>query len=107
VFKVHFLISTEITFTLVSGGHNRGIVSPPTEGKHVPHFRIATTAASEPRPDPELWAASACYHEGSWWPFWFEWLGVRSGAKVAPPPLGAPDAGLARLEPAPGEYVRH
>ena len=107
VFKIHFLTDTEITFALVSGGHNRGIVSPPVQGKFVPHFRLAKKAASDPRPDPETWAASASYHEGSWWPAWFEWLGARSGPKVPPPPLGAPEAGLAPLARAPGEYVRH
>ena len=106
VFKIHHLTDTEITFALVSGGHNRGIVAPPGRGKFVPHFRIATTAASDLRPDPETWAAAASHRDGSWWPEWFDWLAVRSSGLAAPPPLGAPDKGLAPLCPAPGDYVR-
>ena len=53
VFKIHYLTDTDITAALVSGGHNRGIVAPPGQGKSRLHFRIATTAASDPRPDPE------------------------------------------------------
>lgn len=106
VFKIHHLTDTEITFALVSGGHNRGIVAPPGQGQFVPHFRIATTAASDLRPDPETWAAAALPRDGSWWPAWSDWLAARSDGLVAPPPLGAQDKGLAPLCAAPGEYVR-
>jgi len=54
VFKIHFLTDTDVTFALVNGGHNRGIVAPPGEGER--YFRIATTSAKDPRPDPEGWA---------------------------------------------------
>ena len=103
VFKIHFLTDTEVTFALVNGGHNRGIVAPPGEGGR--HFRIATTAADARRPDPETWAASADYREQSWWPAWFAWLDDRSSGRVAPPGLGAASAGLEPLGPAPGDYV--
>ena len=106
VFKIHYLTDTDVTCALVSGGHNRGIVAPPGQGKSRLHFRIATTAASDPRPDLETWSAAASYRDGSWWPAWFDWLADRSTALVAPPPLGAPDKGLAPLCDAPGEYVR-
>jgi len=106
VFKIHYLTDTDITAALVSGGHNRGIVAPPGQGKSRLHFRIATTAASDPRPDPESWAAAASYRDGSWWPAWFDWLADHSTGLVAPPPLGATDRGLAPLCDAPGEYVR-
>ena len=104
VFKIHFLTDTEITFALVNGGHNRGIVAPPGEGGR--HFRIATTAAQARRPDPETCAASADYREQSWWPDWFAWLDSRSSGRVAPPGLGAASAGLEPLGPAPGDYVQ-
>jgi len=106
VFKIHYLTDTDITAALVSGGHNRGIVAPPGQGKSSLHFRIAKTAASDPRPDPESWAAAASYRDGSWWPAWFDWLADHSTGLVAPPPLGATDRGLAPLCDAPGEYVR-
>jgi polyhydroxyalkanoate synthase len=43
--------------------------------------------------------------EGSWWPAWAEWLAAHSGEPVDPPGMGAPDAGLPPLCPAPGTYV--
>ena len=106
VFKIHYLTDTDITFARVSGGHNRGIVAPPGQGKFVPHFLIRTTAASDPRPDPETWPAFASQQKGSWWPAWFDWLADHSTGLVAPPLLGAPEKGLAPLCNAPGEYVR-
>jgi polyhydroxyalkanoate synthase len=57
VFKIHHLTDTEITFVLVNGGHNRGVVAPPGQGDR--HFRIATTASKDSRPDPDAWAAAA------------------------------------------------
>ncbi len=104
VFQIHFLTDTEITFALVNGGHNRGVVAPPGEGGR--HFRIATTAAHARRPDPETWAAAAEYREQSWWPAWFAWLDGHSSGRVAPPGLGAASAGLEPLGPAPGDYVQ-
>jgi poly[(R)-3-hydroxyalkanoate] polymerase subunit PhaC len=106
VFKIHYLTDTDVTFALVSGGHNRGIVAPPDHGKFVPHLRIATTAASDPRPDPDAWPAAASYRDGSWWPAWSDWLAARSSGIGAPPPLGDPERGLTPLCSAPGEYVR-
>ena len=104
VFKIYFLTDTNVTFALVNGGHNRGIVAPPGDVER--HFRIATTSAKDPRPDPEAWAAAADTREGSWWPAWFEWLAGHSSRLVAPPELGAASAGLPPLGPAPGEYVK-
>jgi polyhydroxyalkanoate synthase subunit PhaC len=104
VFKIHFLTDTEITFVLVNGGHNRGVVAPPGQGDR--HFRISTTASKDPRPDPDAWAAAARYREQSWWPAWFDWLHARSSRDVAPPRLGLASAGLTTFAPAPGDYVR-
>ena len=40
VFKIHYLTDTDITCALVSGGHNRGIVAPPGQGKSVSTFGL-------------------------------------------------------------------
>ena len=103
VFKIHHLAGAEITFVLVNGGHNRGVVAPPGEGDR--HFRIATTTSKDPRPSPDVWAAAADYRQESWWPAWFDWLDAHSSRDVAPPPLGLAGAGLAPVAPAPGGYV--
>lgn len=103
VFKIHYLAGAEITFVLVNGGHNRGVVAPPSQGDR--HFRIATTASKDPRPDPDAWVAAADAREQSWWPAWFDWLHARSSRDVSPPPLGLASAGLMPLAPAPGDCV--
>jgi polyhydroxyalkanoate synthase subunit PhaC len=104
VFKIHYLSDTDITFALVNAGHNRGVVAAPGEADR--HFRIATTAQHDARPDPDAWALAADYRRGSWWLAWFDWLGSHSSRLVAPPPLGLAAAGFTPLAPAPGEYVR-
>lgn len=103
VYKIRLLTDTELTFVLAAAGHNRGIVSPPGEPRR--HFHIRTMPDDEPYIPPDQWPAMAERREGSWWPAWAEWLAARSGAPVPPPAMGAPDAGLPPLCPAPGTYV--
>ncbi|WP_341988829.1 alpha/beta fold hydrolase [Azorhizobium sp. AG788] len=104
VYKLHFLADTEVTFVLTSGGHNAGIVSEPGHAHR--HFRIRRKAASDAYISPDEWVAGAQAEAGSWWPEWSAWLAARSSPqRVAPPQMGAPAAGYAPLEPAPGTYV--
>ncbi|CAN7233738.1 alpha/beta fold hydrolase [Bosea sp. LjRoot9] len=102
VFKLHNLTESEVTFALTNGGHNQGIVSPP--GRADRHVRIATAKPRERHLDPDRWLQSAAYHEGSWWPHWFEWLEQHSGARTRPP---ARDdrSGSHALGAAPGPFV--
>ncbi|HEY3538619.1 MAG TPA: alpha/beta fold hydrolase [Trinickia sp.] len=104
VYKIHHLCDADITFVLTSGGHNAGIVSEPNHPHR--HYRIETTAATGLSVGPDEWMALADRHEGSWWPEWSEWLGMRSSAKRLPPPacgsLGVEDHATAD---APGTYV--
>lgn len=97
VFKIHEFADAETTFALTNGGHNQGVVCPP--GTPHRHYRLGLTRQGDPRPDPQAWLDSHKPREGSWWPAWFEWLQARSGAPIAPPPLGP------ALEAAPGAYV--
>jgi len=104
VYKLHYLLDTDLTFVLTSGGHNAGIVSEPGH----PHrrFHVAETRAADPRGSAEEWAASALLREGSWWTAWTEWLARLSAAERVPPPtMGAKDMGYPALEDAPGSYV--
>jgi polyhydroxyalkanoate synthase len=103
VYKYHLLAETDITFALVSGGHNVGIVSPP--GPLHRHYRIATSHQNEPYRDPDEWMAAIAPVDGSWWTAWTAWLGNHSGEFAGPPPLGAPASGYAVLADAPGSYV--
>jgi Poly(3-hydroxyalkanoate) synthetase len=104
VFNIHHLAhADEVTFLLTSGGHNAGIVSEPGH----PHrsYQLATSKLSDRHIDPDAWLAQTPTREGSWWPAWQAWLHERSSEQVAPPPLGAREAGYAPLCDAPGTYV--
>ncbi len=104
VYKLHYLVDTDLTFVLTSGGHNAGIVSEPGH----PHrrFRIAEKRADDPCLSAEEWAASAVSQEGSWWTSWADWLARFSAPeRVAPPAMGTPGSGYPTLEDAPGVYV--
>jgi len=103
VHKVHFLFDSEVTFVLTKGGHNAGVVSEP--GHPGRHYRVRCTPADAPYESPEAWLETAEFREGSWWPEWASWLARRSGARTAPPRMGAPDLGYRPLCPAPGQYV--
>ncbi|MGE0022411.1 MAG: PHA/PHB synthase family protein [Hyphomicrobium sp.] len=104
VFKIHLLTDTEVTFLLTSGGHNAGIVSEP--GHNGRSYQVATKSADERYADPDTWTGRVPTRAGSWWPELAQWLAARSGAPVAPPPMGAAASGYAPLADAPGSYVR-
>jgi polyhydroxyalkanoate synthase subunit PhaC len=112
VYKIHLLTEGEVTFVLSSGGHNVGVVNPPSSNKKTVEwkpqisFRVGTRLAGAGYTDPEAWQAQARQHSGSWWPTWQQWLAERSGKPIRPTPIGG--LGLSRLaviEPAPGKYV--
>lgn len=103
VHKITMHAATDVTFLLGSGGHNAGIVSEPGHPRR--SYQVATKRAGDKSVDAETWQATVPVKDGSWWPEWQGWLAGQSGAKVAPPSLGAPEAGYAPLIDAPGSYV--
>jgi polyhydroxyalkanoate synthase len=103
-YKVHLLTDTEVTFLLTTGGHNAGIVSEP--GSNNRSYRVRSKAHDEQYTDPDTWLAQTQPKTGSWWGEWFAWLAARSGARVPPPAMGAPEFGYPPLAPAPGAYVK-
>jgi polyhydroxyalkanoate synthase len=104
VYKLHLFTDSELTFVLTNGGHNAGIVSEP--GHRGRRYHIATRRRGDRYVDAETWLSMAAPEEGSWWPAWADWLEKRSSeARVAPPPIGAPERGLVPLAPAPGTYA--
>jgi polyhydroxyalkanoate synthase subunit PhaC len=102
-YKINYQTDTEVTYLLTSGGHNAGIVSEPGHARR--SFQVMTREHGDHYRDPETFLAQAPRKDGSWWPEWVEWLDARSGAAVAPPPVGAPLAGCMPLGDAPGTYV--
>lgn len=103
VYKIHALADTDVTFVLTSGGHNAGIVSEP--GHPHRHYRIATRRHDDVRISPDEWLEQARSCEGSWWESWAAWLDGHSSGRIAPPAMGAAEAGLAPVADAPGTYV--
>ncbi|WP_083392659.1 PHA/PHB synthase family protein [Rhodobacter xanthinilyticus] len=107
VFKLTYLMHSPVTFALVSGGHNTGIVAPP--GSPRAKYKMMAHEQGRAHPGPKEWAASVPKVTGSWWQPWAEWLrgtGVAAGgAEIAPPAMGNVEAGFAPLEAAPGSYV--
>ena len=103
VYKIHLLSDSDVTFLLTSGGHNAGIVSEPGHPRR--SYRLSSRSASAHYLDPENWYARTASVDGSWWPEWCAWLTRHCSEAVAPPALGAADAGLTPLCDAPGAYV--
>ncbi len=87
VFKFRLFSDAELTFALASGGHNTGVVAPPSSPAH---HRILTTLEHAPYIDPDRWLKLAEPRSGSWWPSWRDWLIERSGNPVPARPLGGP-----------------
>ena len=99
VYKLHHLCNAEITFVLTSGGHNAGIISEPGHAHR--SYQMNIRPAHSAWIEPTQWAQQTPVQEGSWWPAWHQWLGVRSGRKVPVRSLPAEAA----ICDAPGSYV--
>ena len=105
VYKVSLFTDTDVTFALASGGHNVGIVNPPSQGRG--SFQLMTRSSTDRYVEPDNWVAAAPHYEGSWWPAWEEWIrAAGSKDEVDPPHMGAIEQGLPPLCDAPGVYVR-
>lgn len=103
-YKLHTLSPAEITFALTNGGHNAGIISQPGHPRR--QYQVKTRPFGAKAITPDEWVAQAPMQSGSWWPEWLRWLQARSGTKVNPPSMGAPDNGYAVIADAPGNYVK-
>jgi len=101
VYKIHYQVDAEVTFLLTSGGHNAGVVAPPSEQGH--SYQVGTKPEHTPYLGPDEWLNGTPKVEGSWWREWANWLAARSGAPGEPPPIGV--AKNQGLPDAPGDYV--
>ncbi|WP_329059977.1 alpha/beta fold hydrolase [Amycolatopsis sp. NBC_01480] len=89
----------KVEFVLSSSGHIQSILNPPGNPKSS-YYTNSDNAESA-----QEWKAGATKVAASWWPRWMEWLGERSGEKVAAPSaVGSVEH--APLEASPGSYVR-
>lgn len=103
VYKTELYKSGETTFILTGGGHNSSVVSPP--GKVGAYYWKSVSPAGGDYVDPDTWLAASPRQEGSWWPFWRDWLVQRSGKKVPARLPRKRKAGDEPLGEAPGVYV--
>jgi polyhydroxyalkanoate synthase len=102
VYKLHLLTHAELTFCLTTGGHNVGVVNPPSPESRR-KYRMETRPKGGDYTDPETFEQTAKEYAGSWWTAWEGWLSARSPGKVAPP---KPGGGVVKpLGDAPGKYV--
>ncbi|QQO24685.1 polyhydroxyalkanoic acid synthase [Bradyrhizobium diazoefficiens] len=102
-YKIHFLADADVTYVLTSGGHNAGIVAPPSEEGH--SYQVLTKRADEPYVGPDDWVGRAPSYEGSWWIEWTRFLTAHSSQPVPAPQLGSPGQPSRALDDAPGRYV--
>jgi len=103
VYKLHYLTAAEITFALTTGGHNVGIVNPPSPTSKR-KYQLLTRKAGGAYIAPDEWQKLAKEHQGSWWSAWQVWVSSKSGAKSAQ----VPTLGTNKYKPlmdAPGEYI--
>ena len=85
-YKIHYQVDADVTYLLTSGGHNAGIVAPPSEQGH--SYQVKTKLADGPYIGPDEWLKAAPLAEGSWWPEWTKWLTAQSGEPCEPPRMG-------------------
>ena len=82
-------------FLLGGSGHNAGVINPPAANKHGFWTNDAPAFAADE------WLAAATRHEGSWWPWWTQWLARHDGGERVPA-----RAITDGVEPAPGSYAK-
>ncbi len=99
-YKIHRLVSGEVTFALTSGGHNAGIVSEP--GHAGRHYQLLTTPVGQSWRSPDEWQQAAEHRDGSWWTAWHGWLQQHSSGRTVPARVPPQDPALGA---APGQYV--
>jgi polyhydroxyalkanoate synthase subunit PhaC len=103
-YKIHYQVDADVTYLLTSGGHNAGIVAPPSEQGHT--YQVKTKKADAVYIGPDEWLKTAPRIEGSWWLEWTRWLAAQSGEPCKPPRMGVEHADGHNLPDAPGDYVR-
>lgn len=106
VYKIHRLAHAPVSFVLSSGGHNVGIVNPPSGPAAHPQasYRYASYASSKAPADPMVWLEAAQSVDGSWWPCWQQWLRQHSSEQVNAAPV-VPLVSADQPVDAPGTYV--
>lgn len=100
VYPTTNLLSGEVEFVLGGSGHIAGVINPPSQSRAKYGYRTASTYPET----PDAFLESAEHHQGSWWPYWSEWIERHCSGKVPARRPGAQNL-YSSIEPAPGSYV--
>ena len=98
VWRARPLFGGPVQFMIAGSGHIAGVINPPSAHKY--QYWLNDTEVDS----LDDWWKGATETEGSWWPFWEQWLRDKSGPKVSARTPG--DGGLDIIEDAPGTYVK-
>ena len=101
VYKIHRLVSADVTFALVNGGHNAGIVAEP--GRPRRHYQLMSSPLQQAWRTADEWQEQAPRHDGSWWTAWDQWLHDQGSSQLVPARVPERDPVLGS---APGQYVQ-
>ena len=97
VFRGAQMFGGPVEIVLAGSGHIAGIINPPDKVKYQYWTKgTAMTSIAD-------WQASAAEFQGSWWPYWIEWLSQQGGGWI---PKRVPGATLGVIEDAPGSFVK-
>ncbi len=97
-YKGALLPAGPVRFVLGGSGHIAGVINPAGSKKY------GFWTADQLEADPDAWLAKAQAFEGSWWPYWLNWITPMAGEKV---PARTPgNTQYPPLEDAPGSYVK-
>ncbi|TCO77318.1 polyhydroxyalkanoate synthase [Plasticicumulans lactativorans] len=92
------LVGGPVKFVLGGSGHIAGVINPATSKKYGFQTNDSYPASADE------WLAGAQQNEGSWWPYWREWVRELAGEMV---PARQPGSDKCPpLEDAPGSFVK-
>lgn len=90
-----------VEFVLAGSGHIAGVVNPPLKKKY---GYMTGGEIIDDGENIDHWKNTAKDHEGSWWPYWDEWVRNLNGDQVKARKIG--NTKYKPIEPAPGTYVK-
>lgn len=96
------LFGGECEFILSESGHVRAVVNPPGDSKYGFITNAKYQKAADFHTTSKNWLEDSTKHDGSWWPYWVEWILKNDNQQVAARLINPGSI----LEDAPGSYVQ-
>lgn len=101
IFKGLSHLSGPTEMVLTESGHVRGVLNPPGDTKYNFRANQAFTKPEDFKKHAKEWYDTATLHQGSWWPYWLQWLVQHDSTQIAAPSIQSSHV----IENAPGTYV--